>query len=160
MLLRNETITLWLKRKALPPVAYERIDGNNVRIGTTWFCLRRGLSILDPMNPGVMIFYERGCKRFISNSWYPINTDGTYQEFEDSFDRWIKSLWPTEVCFLVEVWWLCATYEKWRGAKLSGNSGQLNKKKSGMSFGMRKVLHNFELSSELTACCATRKKEI
>jgi len=33
----NNTITLNLKRKSLPPVLYERIDSNNVRIGTKWF---------------------------------------------------------------------------------------------------------------------------
>jgi len=92
MRLRNESITLNLKRKSLPPVLYEVIGNGNVRISTTWFSLRRGLSILDPMNPGVMIFTDSNSKRFISNSWYDINTNGTYEEFEESFNKWMESL--------------------------------------------------------------------
>jgi len=75
----------------MTPVIYERIDSNNVRIGTKWFCYRRGIDILNPMKPGVMIFDGQD-KRFVSNDWYNLNTSGTYEEFERSFELWIKSL--------------------------------------------------------------------
>ena len=74
MRLRNETITLGLKRKALKPVLYERIDEKNVRIGTRWFKFTKNII----WEPGVLKFsgingvtiYGEGFKRFIANSWY------------------------------------------------------------------------------------------
>ena len=69
MRLVNQTITTGLKRKELPPVAYERIDENNVRIGTKWFkCHLRNQNTLRPQ--GVTIYHDPGTKQFISNSWY------------------------------------------------------------------------------------------
>lgn len=91
MRLRNQTITTGLKRKELPPVAYERIDSNNIRIGTKWFHLSRNL-LAGGFQHGVLIYHDRGTKQFIANSWYNINTSGTYEEFERSFELWIKSL--------------------------------------------------------------------
>jgi len=66
----------------MDPVLYERIDSNNVRIGTKWFKFHRALGhvsksflISTPIIHGVTIF-EDGAKRFIANSWYEdINTD-------------------------------------------------------------------------------------
>jgi len=96
MRLRHQLLTLNLKRKSLPPVLYERIDSNNVRIGTKWFKFETAK--LFPWYyswaerpAGVTIHYDSS-KRFISNSWYDINTYGTYEEFEESFNKWIKIL--------------------------------------------------------------------
>jgi hypothetical protein len=54
------------------PVAYERIDSNNVRIGTKWYkftqrvhWVRGVMQIIS----GVTI-YDGNVKRFIANSWY------------------------------------------------------------------------------------------
>jgi len=57
----------------MAPVLYERIDENNVRIGTKWFKNVRLCAWPIFRNPtyheGVVIYYD-GAKRFISNSWY------------------------------------------------------------------------------------------
>ncbi len=78
MRLRNETITLGLKRKPINPVLYERIDENNVRIGTKWFKRTINLNITGGnifKNDGVTIYHGK-IKQFIANSWYSdINTD-------------------------------------------------------------------------------------
>ena len=80
MRLRNETLTLGLKRKQLPPVTYKLIDCNNVRIGEKWFQFRKvwfwrrsiivpSVKVADELL-GVTIFHDAGTKQFISNSWY------------------------------------------------------------------------------------------
>jgi len=86
----------------MAPVLYERIDENNVRIGTKWFKFRREVlqntnwfqehapKVLIPF--GVTIYHDSNAKQFNPNDWYPINTSGTYEEFERSFELWIKSL--------------------------------------------------------------------
>jgi len=58
----------------MAPVLYERIDSNNVRIGTKWFKFERSKNFpfyysWATRSAGVTIF-EDGAKRFISNSWY------------------------------------------------------------------------------------------
>jgi len=60
----------------MAPVLYERIDENNVRIGTKWFKFERPIitwpkseSTIKISPSGVTIF-EDGAKRFISNSFY------------------------------------------------------------------------------------------
>lgn len=70
MRLRNNTILPNLKRKAMAPVLYQRIDDDNSRVGTKWFKFQRiwFQYTLKPVE-GVLIF-EDGAKRFISNSWY------------------------------------------------------------------------------------------
>jgi len=98
MRLRNNTILPNLKRKAMTPVIYERIDSNNVRIGTKWLKFTKKWTYGGPEiahhfdNISGVTIFEDGAKRFISNSWYDINTSGTYEEFERSFELWIKSL--------------------------------------------------------------------
>ncbi len=72
MRLRNESLTLSLKRKQRKPVTYERIDDKNMRIGTTWFYYVRRLLLIEgwqELSNGVTIYGE-GFKRFIANSWY------------------------------------------------------------------------------------------
>jgi len=96
MRLRNNTITLGLKRKSLPPVIYKLIEGFNefnVRMGTKWFKPRAHWDWphTKDITFGVLI-HQDGAKRFISNSWYDINTNGTYEEFEESFNKWMESL--------------------------------------------------------------------
>ena len=84
MRLRNETITLGLKRKELEPVTYQLIDCNNVRIGSKWFQFYRGWidklefqwGVRAEQVLGVTIFHDSGAKQFIANSWYvDIDTD-------------------------------------------------------------------------------------
>jgi len=89
MRLRNDLLTLNLKRKSLPPVLYERINEYNVRVGTVWIMNIRRWSTNLPQ--GTLIYHDN-VKRFISNSWYDINTNGTYEEFEESFNKWMENL--------------------------------------------------------------------
>lgn len=92
--LRNETITIGLKRKPINPVLYERVDESNVRIGTKWFKFEREQVMMWPnamplwnlpvdkpierrpiKQAGVTIYHGK-IKQFIANSWYSdINTD-------------------------------------------------------------------------------------
>jgi len=72
MRLRNERITLGLKRKTLKPVLYERIDSNNVRIVTLWMKWYYAFIRINgsPSILGGVTIYHDGAKQFISNSWY------------------------------------------------------------------------------------------
>ena len=99
MRLRNETITLGLKRKALSPVLYERIDEKNARIGNKWFKYSIeqvgwhmvNLHPIVRQQAGVVIYHGK-IRQFQSNSWPDIKTDGTYEEFEESFNLWFNRL--------------------------------------------------------------------